>query len=106
MIGLHVLPVQCAQQLGAETANMVFDDPRLCRRNIHNMAREWRGRFGGMECLLDVAQQFVDVLASDAQSPPLRIVERTSLSWSYDLWSAFGHDSSKFSSASRSHLPS
>jgi hypothetical protein len=38
-----------------------------------------------MECLLDVAQQFVDVLASDAQSPSLRIVQRTSLSCSYDL---------------------
>jgi hypothetical protein len=48
-----------------------------------------------MESLFDVAQQFVDVLASDAQSPLLRVVERPSRSCSYDLWSGFGHDSSK-----------
>ena len=61
---------------------MVFDDPRLCRSNVHNMPCKWRGRFRGMECLFDVAQQFVDVLASDAQSSLLGFVERPSRSCS------------------------
>ena len=54
---------------------MVFDDPRLCGRNVHNIAGKWRGRFRGMECLLDVAQQFIDVFAGDAQPSLLSVVQ-------------------------------
>src|ERR1035441_4590319 len=101
-----MLPSQGAQELSAEKGNVVFNEQDLCRSDVHNIARKWRPRCRGMHSVFDFAKQVVDVLASDAQASLLGAVQCTGSSVSFHFRSSFGHDSSKFSSASRSHLPS
>src|SRR5580692_11728451 len=74
---------------------MVFYYSRLRRRDVHHIAPERRGRSCGMESVLNVAQQLVDVLARDDQSSLLGFVQLPWVSSLHDFQSCLGHDFSK-----------
>ena len=57
---------------------MIFNEPDLRRINVHHVA--WKGEDGscGVEDILHVTEQLVDILAGDSQPGLLVLVE---LSW-------------------------
>ena len=54
---------------------MVFEHSRLFGSYVDDIAGKWRRRCCGMERMLDVAEQVVNVFASDDQTALLGIVQ-------------------------------
>ena len=94
----HMLPRERADQLRSQATDVILDDPDLRGIDVHDVAGKGRLRTCGLENVLHVAEQLVDVLTRDSQPGLLRLIQLSGVPRHSSLWVPFGHESSSASS--------